>query len=125
MGDQFFIKILLIGILAAFAAIVLIPGRGTRKLAIKRLALLLLFLLAVIAILFPQLINGIANVLGVGRGTDLLLYGLIIVFVGHTISTSLRFRQQEREVTQIARSVALANARRPWEEAAGEQYTER
>ncbi|UOE44496.1 DUF2304 domain-containing protein [Agromyces larvae] len=124
MGDQFFIKLLLIGVLAAFAAIVLIPGRGTRKLAIKRIALLMLFLAAVVAVLFPQLINGLANLVGVGRGTDLLLYGLIIVFVGHTISTSLRFRQQEREITQLARSVALANASRPWEETPAEEHSD-
>lgn len=118
MGDgQIIIKIVLIGVFAIFAAIVLLPGRGTKKMALKRLALLFLFLVAVVAILFPQLINSIANLIGVGRGTDLLLYGLIIVFVGHSISTSLRFRQQEREITQIARAVAIREAERPWESA--------
>lgn len=112
---QVIIKIVLIAVFAVFAVIVLLPGRGTRKLAVKRLAMLLLFGLAVIAIMFPELINFVANLVGVGRGTDLLLYGLIIVFVGHTISTSLRFRHQEREITQIARSVALANAPSPRE----------
>jgi hypothetical protein len=116
MGDgQIIIKIVLIAVFAVFAAVVLVPGRGTRKLAVKRLALLLLFALAIIAVLFPEVTNAVANAVGVGRGTDLLLYGLVIVFVGHSISTSVRFRHQERELTQIARAAALRDAERPWE----------
>jgi small membrane protein len=118
MGDgQIVIKIVLIGVFAIFAVIVLLPGRGTRKLAVKRLALLLLFGLAIVAVLFPEVTNAVANAVGVGRGTDLVLYGLVIVFVGHAISTSVRFRHQERELTQIARAAALRDAERPWESA--------
>lgn len=116
MGDgQIVIKVVLIGVFALFAVIVLLPGRGTRKLALKRLALLLLFGLAIVAVMFPEVTNAAANAVGVGRGTDLLLYGLVIVFVGNAISTSVRFRHQERELTQIARAAALRDAERPWE----------
>ena len=118
MGDgQIVIKVVLIAVFGLFAVVVLLPGRGTRKLALKRLALLLLFGLAIVAVLFPEVTNAVANAVGVGRGTDLLLYGLVIVFVGNAISTSVRFRHQERELTQIARAVALRDAERPWESA--------
>lgn len=116
MADgQIVIKLLLIAVFAVFAVIVLLPGRGTRKLALKRLALALLFALAIVAVMFPDITNAVANAVGVGRGTDLLLYGLVIVFVGNAISTSVRFRHQERELTQIARAAALRDAERPWE----------
>ena len=116
MGDgQIVIKVVLIAVFALFAVIVLLPGRGTRKLALKRLALLLLFGLAIVAVMFPEVTNAVANAVGVGRGTDLVLYGLVIVFVGNAISTSVRFRHQERELTQIARAAALRDAERPWE----------
>lgn len=117
MGDdgQIVIKIVLIAVFAVFAVIVLLPGRGTRKLAVKRLALVLLFAVGIVAVMFPQLTNAIARAVGVGRGTDLLLYGLVIVFVGNALSTSVRFRHQERELTQLARAVALRDAERPWE----------
>jgi small membrane protein len=116
MGDgQIVIKVVLIAVFAAFAVVVLLPGRGARKLAVKRLALVALFGLAIVAVMFPQLTNAVAQAVGVGRGTDLLLYGLVIVFVGNAISTSLRFRHQEREVTQLARAAALRDAERPWE----------
>jgi hypothetical protein len=73
---------------------------------------LLVFAAAIVAIAFPELLNSIANLVGVGRGTDLLLYGMVVVLIGNIISTTRRHRQMEREVTQLARALALAEAER-------------
>lgn len=110
MADQIVIKIVLIVVFAGFALVLLVPGRGTRVLAVRRLALAFVFAAAVVAIAFPGMIDAAAHAIGVGRGTDLVLYGLVIVFVGNSISASLRFRYQERQITRLAREIALRDA---------------
>jgi small membrane protein len=75
----------------------------------------------VIAVLFPGLLQAAAQVVGVTRGTDLMLYGLALVFIYVVGSTSVRFREQEGRLVVMARRVALsetemriaAEARRP------------
>jgi hypothetical protein len=111
--NQILIKILLISVFAVFAVILLLPGSGVRRLAVRRLTLLVLFAAAIAAVAFPQAINAAANLLGVGRGTDLILYALVIVFIGNSISASIRHRHLEREVTQLAREMALQAADPP------------
>ncbi|MCP2031679.1 hypothetical protein L1277_001777 [Okibacterium sp. HSC-33S16] len=110
MDNQIIIKIALIAALAIFAVFLMLPGSGARHLALRRLSMIGLFAVAVVAVVFPQLINEIANAVGVGRGTDLLLYGLIVVFIGNSLAASRRNRHMERELTQLARAVALADA---------------
>jgi len=105
--NQFLIKIILIAVFAVFGIILLLPGRGARKLAVRRLTLLLVFAAAILAVIFPETINALANLIGVGRGTDLLLYALAIVFIGNSFSAAARHRQLERELTQLARVLAL------------------
>ena len=48
-----------------------------------------------------------AHLVGVGRGTDLLLYGLIVAFLGYTVTSYLRFRLIERRLTELTRQIAL------------------
>ena len=112
MDSQLWIKILLIAVFVIFAVTLVLPGRGARHLAVRRIALVLVFLVAIVAIAYPELLNSIANLVGVGRGTDLLLYGMVVVLIGNIISTTRRHRQMEREVTQLARALALSEASR-------------
>ncbi|SFO04777.1 DUF2304 domain-containing protein [Mycetocola miduiensis] len=113
MDNQIIIKIVLIAALAVFAVFLMLPGSGARHLALRRLSMIGLFAIAVVAVVFPQLINDVANAVGVGRGTDLLLYGLIVVFIGNSLAASRRYRHTEREVTNLARALALAEAPKP------------
>ncbi|WP_291313324.1 DUF2304 domain-containing protein [Corynebacterium sp. UBA2622] len=62
------------------------------------------------AILRPDDVTVLANWLGVDRGTDLMLYVLIMVFFFTTLSTWTRFREQELRYARLARAVALQNA---------------
>ena len=65
-------------------------------------------LAAVLAVLFPGILQAAADFVGVGRGTDLLLYvlgGVVMYSVG---STSARFREQEVRLVRLARELALA-----------------
>jgi hypothetical protein len=64
----------------------------------------------VVAVLFPSLLQALADFVGVTRGTDLLLYGLALVIIYLVGSTSVRFREQEARLVRLARQVALAEA---------------
>lgn len=104
------IKIILIIGLAAFAIFLMLPGRGVRHLAIRRLVMLLLLVVVVLAVIFPSGVTAVARLLGVGRGTDLLLYGLIVVYIGNSILQQRRHRRTEREITELARQLAILQA---------------
>lgn len=64
---------------------------------------------AIWAVLRPDDLTFLANLIGVARGTDLLLYVLVIAFMFTTMSTWIRFREQELRYARLARAVALQN----------------
>ena len=49
---------------------------------------------------------------GVGRGTDLVLYALVVAFLSFTVTTYLRFRDLETNYTRLARRIALESVER-------------
>jgi hypothetical protein len=114
-AGQTVIKIILVVVLAAFAVFLMIPGRGQRHVAIRRLVMLALFALVVLAVIFPTAVTAVAHLVGVGRGADLLLYGLIVVFAGNSILVQRRHRNTEREITILARQLAILQASKPAE----------
>ena len=63
-----------------------------------------------LAVLFPSLLQALADATGVTRGTDLLLYVLALVVIYLVGSTSARFREQEARLVLLARQVALSDA---------------
>ena len=109
-ASQILIKAVLITVFAVLGLVILLPRRGARGIAIRRLTLVLVVVSAVIAVIFPSLTNAVASVLGVGRGTDLLLYGLIVVFLGFAVTSSAHNRRLDRQITDLARQIALTEA---------------
>ena len=71
-------------------------------------------LFGVLAVIFPDLMQFLADVVGVDRGTDLLLYGLAVVLIYTVGSSGVRFREQEARLVRLARAVALAEAEVRW-----------
>jgi hypothetical protein len=67
----------------------------------------------VYAVIRPDDTTVVAHWLGVARGTDLMLYVLIIVFIFTTLSTYMRFKDLELRYARLARAVALQGARTP------------
>ena len=101
------IKVILLVAFGLVAVIGLRVPRGARHLALRRVALIVFVLFAVASVLFPDVWNALAKLVGVGRGTDLLLYVLIIVFLCFMATSYLRFRGLEFQITQLARRIAL------------------
>ena len=65
------------------------------------------------AIVRPNDTTVVAHWLGVARGADLMLYGLIIAFVFTTLSAYMRFKDLELRYARLARAIALEAAKTP------------
>lgn len=113
VDSQIVIKVLLVAAFILFALIVIVPSRGSRHLAVRRLALLAIFALGILTVIFPDITSRLAEVVGVERGTDLVLYVFVVVFVGNSIFMAAKFRHHERDITRLARALALAEAPKP------------
>ena len=103
------IQLLLI-IVVIGVALRLLRDRGARTQAVRRLGLTLFAGFAVWSILFPSVWNQIARLVGVGRGTDMVLYALVVAFLSFTLTTYVRFRDLEARYTRLARRLALDEA---------------
>lgn len=64
-------------------------------------------------VLMPETATSIANLLGIGRGTDLIVYIWIIFTFGVLLNVHLKLRHQLNLVTQMARYIAIASAKIP------------
>jgi hypothetical protein len=78
--------------------------------ASKRIALVLFALANIYAVMRPDDLTTIARALGVGRGTDLVLYALVVAFMAGMFSFYQRFRVVDRRYTELARTVAIREA---------------
>lgn len=95
------------------AGFVLFRGGGARLEAVRRVLLLLFVAGAGSSVFFPQAWTAVANFVGIGRGADLLVYLLVLVFIGFVATTYRRFRQFEHDITVLARQLALQSAHDP------------
>jgi hypothetical protein len=107
------IQVLLIVVVLVVGVVLVRSTAGARHQAIRRLLLGALVALAVASILVPGAVTDVANAVGVGRGADLLLYGLVIAFLGFVVSSYRRSRHLEETITQLARRLALDEAVTP------------
>lgn len=102
--------LLIAGIIGAAAyAVKVLPGE--RSLALKRIFALLFVLAAVFAIIFPGMLTSVAHFFGIGRGTDLLLYVFIVMVLVFAVATVRAKARSDARVTDLARAVALMEAR--------------
>lgn len=76
----------------------------------SRVLALVLVAAAVVSIALPGIPQHVANWLGVARGTDLILYLLVVVFVLTTLGLYFRLRETETEVRTLARTMAIERA---------------
>lgn len=90
-----------------FVMVRLLRSQGQRVQALRRVGMLAFAGLAVLSILFPGVWNRLAQLVGVGRGSDLILYGLVVVVLSFMVTTYLRLRDVEYRYTSLARSMAL------------------
>lgn len=98
--------LLLVGVI--FAGIFAYRGAPSAlSLATRRVAFSLLLLGAAVAIMFPPLVTGLANLVGVGRGADLVLYGFVVGSIFVWIGLYRRLHEMEHRYVELNRAIAL------------------
>jgi hypothetical protein len=107
------VQVLLLGAILAVLLILVRRGHTVRGRAFKRLAFVAFLVATVYAILRPGDVTWVANRIGVGRGTDLLLYCLAMAFFAWAVNTYVRFRNLEARFAELVRAIALQNAQPP------------
>ena len=107
------IQALLIAAVITLLVYLLRSRRSAQARAWVKVGYVMFVIAAIYAILRPDDTTVLANWLGVDRGSDLLGYALIIVFLFTTLSTYMRFKDLELKYAQLARAVALDGARTP------------
>jgi hypothetical protein len=101
------IKLLLLaGILGAVVT-ALRSSTSMTYLAVRRVALLAFAGAAAVSVLSPSTLTWVANRVGVGRGTDLVLYGLVVVFLFVSIGVYQRIQHLEERIVRLTRTLAL------------------
>lgn len=80
--------------------------------AIKKLGLIVFILLAIISVLFPSITTFVANLVGVGKGADLLLYLLTLAFLFFVLNQYNKSKDEEKKINELSRKIALMEARK-------------
>lgn len=78
-----------------------------------RLLLLAVGTLAVLSVVVPSITQCAAHAVGVGRGTDLVLYALVVTFVFTSASMYFRQRDLENRLATLVRALAIHQAVTP------------
>lgn len=98
---------------AALAGVVLYHLAHARR---RRWVSLAAVMGAVCGIFFvwnPEVSNDLAELLGVGRGADMVFYSMIPIGAALFLGIHIRLQTQHEMITELSRSVAIAAARRP------------
>ncbi|MEK7159128.1 MAG: DUF2304 domain-containing protein [Patescibacteria group bacterium] len=101
-------------ILLVIAIIVL---KSFRKLLKKELSVWLFaiwvsfWLLVAVVDLFPVIINRLADLLGVGRGVDLIIYASILVLFYLVFRININLNKINKNFSKIVKEVSLRNSK--------------
>lgn len=107
------IQVLLIASIIVLLVYLLRSRTSAQSKAWVKVGYVLFVFAAAYAILRPNDTTVVAQWLGVARGADLMLYGLIIAFVFTTLSAYMRFKDLELRYARLARAIALESAQAP------------
>ncbi|MBO0865019.1 MAG: DUF2304 domain-containing protein [Mycobacterium sp.] len=107
------IQVLLIASIIVLLVYLLRSRRSAQSRAWVKVGYIVFVLTGVYAVLRPNDTTVVAHWVGVDRGTDLMLYALIIAFVFTTLSAYMRFKDLELRYARLARAIALEGAQAP------------
>jgi hypothetical protein len=82
-----------------------------RSIRSDRIILLALMLAGVVLVLDPGLSTWVANRIGIGRGTDLIMYLFILFSLFRFVGISAETKRTQRQLTLLVRELAIMAAR--------------
>ncbi len=86
---------------------------GFKQKSFYRFFLIGVALVGVFFVFNPDATTRIANMVGVGRGTDLILYLCVIAFFFTHALLYFKIRKMENAQTELVRQLAISNAKTP------------
>jgi hypothetical protein len=101
------IKVLLIAAAVAFGLLIIRERPTGSQQALLRIAGIAIAALGVVAVVWPDTTVWAAELVGVKRGTDLVLYIFVMTFLFTTLASFQRMHRLESQLTELAREVAL------------------
>jgi len=104
------VQVLLVAV-ALGLILVVARQKATAVSALKKTGLVLLAVAMIVSVIFPEVTTVIAQALGIGRGTDLLLYVLTAAFLVYALGQYLRAQSNRAVLYGLARRIALKEAR--------------
>lgn len=72
----------------------------------------IIWLLALMAVIRPELTTQIANRLGVGRGVDAALYTSVVLLFYLNFRSNVLIENLRHEITKLTREIALSNEKK-------------
>lgn len=100
-------------LVCALAAVLLYAVSQRRRSFSVAIAMAFVALAGTALVLAPETANLAANLVGVGRGADLILYCFIVLMLGAVFNIHLRLRAERETITELARAIAIISASRP------------
>jgi hypothetical protein len=107
------IKLLLLTGLVLAAVFAYRGAPGAVSLATRRVGLAATLLAAAGAVVAPGLVTALARAVGVGRGTDLVLYLFVLASIFVWIGLYRRLHDMEQRFVRLNRAIALSRASVP------------
>lgn len=101
------IKIILISGILVIGLLALREKVSGASLAVRRLGGAGIIVVGTVLILWPGITSRAAEIVGVGRGTDLLFYGCVLFFMFTSIAQSQRLHRLEQRLVALTREIAL------------------
>jgi len=101
------IQIILLIVIAAVIARLIMKLKSKELSGRQFLLWLVLWLLAAVAAAWPDLTVRLANLVGVGRGSDLVVYAAMVFLFYFIFRLLLRIERIEKNLTKLVRQEAL------------------
>jgi len=100
-----------ITLIALIVMLIIRYYKGLKNNLILRFSFVLLFFTGILFVSFPSYLTLIANFFGIGRGTDLLVYIIVITFYFGFIKLYSKERKTDIKMTRIIRQIAKKNGK--------------
>lgn len=90
--------------------VLLYAGGEYRRAPMVALLTLVATISALVFVWFPQYATWLAEVAGVSRGVDLILYNWVVISFIILLNLHLKLQSQLELITRLAREIAISNA---------------
>jgi hypothetical protein len=104
------IRLVLLSALIGIGAFVTFARDTAGLRASRKVLFLVITMSGCVAVLFPELVQDVAEALGVGRGTDLLLYVVTIMVLSMGLTMFVNKQRAERREATLVQSLAILQA---------------